>query len=437
MDGAEGSLCPPGELVGQAMQEQSKSLIGSCGRQGVNSGGLGRVLVLAPQPFYEDRGTPIAVSYVLRALSDLGYEVDILTLPIGRHVDICRVCILRLSNPLKIRTVPVGLSWRKLFFDALLVLALHRQLRAKHYTCIHAVEEAAFPAIFFGRRKGIPVVYDMQSSLPEQLDRRWFCRIPWVRSFLRGSERWLLANASAVISSSGLAASTRAAVPTARITEWYFPSLTQAVAADEISRLREQLAIPKACEVVLYSGTFADYQGLDLLLEAIPLVLAAMPRVVFVMVGGTRSESEALRRQIADAGIIDQSRVVERQPREVIPAFLAMADVLVSTRSYGGNLPLKIFDYLATGRPIVATDIPCHRAILNDDCAFLIESNAAGVARGILEALNNRARTEVMVANAQQYAERYFGLDEFRNRLQKVYDLVINPRPQAVSDQAP
>src|SRR5699024_9774341 len=83
-------------------------------------------------------------------------------------------------------------------------------------------------------------------------------------------------------------------------------------------------------------------------------------------------------------------RVVKRQPRERIPAYLAMADVVVSPRAYGDNLPLKIFDYLSAGKPIVATDIPAHRSVLDEDRALLTGLWSPDLARGIVRLLQDR-----------------------------------------------
>ena len=79
-----------------------------------------RVLLVTPQPFYEDRGTPIAVRYVAQALSELGAFVDILAFPVGRSVKIPRVRIMRCANPLGLQQVPIGFSWRKIVLDATL-----------------------------------------------------------------------------------------------------------------------------------------------------------------------------------------------------------------------------------------------------------------------------------------------------------------------------
>ena len=83
-----------------------------------------RVLVVAPQPFYQDRGTPIALRQVLEALSGLGYQVDVLTFPVGQDIELPGVRIFRAGNPFRIRGVPVGLSARKLLLDLSLVAAL-------------------------------------------------------------------------------------------------------------------------------------------------------------------------------------------------------------------------------------------------------------------------------------------------------------------------
>src|SRR5579862_8341829 len=77
-----------------------------------------RVLIVTPQPFYEDRGTPIAVQYVARALSEIGAEVDLLAFPIGQDVAINNVHVYRCANLLRLRRVPIGFSWRKVVLDA-------------------------------------------------------------------------------------------------------------------------------------------------------------------------------------------------------------------------------------------------------------------------------------------------------------------------------
>ena len=111
------------------------------------------VLLVTPQPYYEDRGTPIAISMVLRALTELGYSVDVLAFPLGVTTKTNGVRIIRCSNPLGIRSVPIGFSWRKAALDLFLTAKMNWLLGTRQYTCIHAVEEAAlFAACLNGNR---------------------------------------------------------------------------------------------------------------------------------------------------------------------------------------------------------------------------------------------------------------------------------------------
>ncbi|HET8649946.1 MAG TPA: glycosyltransferase family 4 protein [Gemmatimonadales bacterium] len=383
--------------------------------------GVRRVLLVAPEPFYEDRGTPLAIRQVLSALSELGYQVDLLTFPVGEPLELPGLTIDRISNPFHIRQVPVGLSLRKLLLDIGLVRALRRRIREGGWHYIHAVEEAAFPAVLLGRGAGIPVIYDMQSSLPEQLRRKLVFRSRPVQRLLRWPERWLLRRADAVACSMGLEQYVRRVAPGAQVHEWHFASPPDRAPAQAVAALRSELDIAPEAPVILYSGTMEHYQGLPHLIAAIPRVTAAHPQTVFVLVGGDRDDHAAIRR---DAGVdsMRSLRLVPRQPRDRIPAFLSLASVLVSTRAYGNNLPLKTFDYLAAGRPIVATDIPPHRAFLSDELALLVPHGTEPLAMGINRVLDDPALARQLGQAAVSYANQHLGRASFVRSVKRLYD---------------
>ena len=207
--------------------------------------------------------------HVLQALSQLAYAVDVVTYPVGRSIDIPGVRYFRSSNPFRFRRVPVGLSLAKLMLDVTLVTELSRRLSRAAYTCVHAVEEAAFPAVILGRRVGVPVIYDMQSSLPEQLAQSFPFRSRAAQTVLRRVERWLLTHADCVVSSAGLAQRVRAVAPGVRAREWHYSPSQHAPASEDVTALRAALGIAPESPVVVYSGTFAAYQGLPDLVAAI------------------------------------------------------------------------------------------------------------------------------------------------------------------------
>lgn len=380
-----------------------------------------RILVVAPQPFYEDRGTPIALRQVLQALGEMGRSVDLLTYPLGSDVEVSRLRIFRSGNPLEFHSVPIGFSLRKVLLDIPLTLALRQRLQVERYACIHAVEEAAFPAAILARRHGIPLLYDMQSSLPEQLAR--IAPFGWrpVPGALRAMERWLLRRSSLVVTSAGLAAHVRDMVPAVPVREWLFPSTPANSTPAAVRSLRDGLGLSGREPVVLYSGSFESYQGLDELIAAIPAVRARVPETTFVLVGAEPANGLVAHTGAESLVASGALKIVDRQPRAEMAAYLALADVLVSPRAYGGNLPLKIFDYLAAGRPIVATDIPTHRTVLAEDRAVLVAPHTDALARGILAVLEEPARGRRLAAAARRYAQTHFGWSRFVHSVEALY----------------
>jgi len=383
------------------------------------------VLVVAPEPLFEDRGTPIAVRHVVEGMIRLGFVVDVLTYPVGPSGEIPGVRVIRAANPCRLRHVPIGLSFRKVVLDLSLVAALRRLLQSGTYACVHAVEEAAFPAALLGPRYGVRVVYDMHSRLRDEMARS-FAVFRWapVGAALRQLERWLLRRVDLVTCSAGLAAGVRAAAPTARVREWMFPG-SPPVQRRDSATLRDGLGIPADARLVVYCGTFAPYQGLQTLLDAVPQVRRRVPNTVFLLVGADSASNGSVRpgAALTATGAV---RVIERQPRERALQLLAAADVLVSPRDAGDNVPLKIFDYLAAGRPIVATDIPAHRTILGDDLALLVPGSGAGLAKGITALLESPDRSGHFAAAARAYADRQLGGGRFVECLKACYDEVLD-----------
>jgi glycosyltransferase involved in cell wall biosynthesis len=396
----------------------------------------GRVLIVTPQPFFEERGTPIALLYVLHALTELGYAVDVLAFPIGTGPEIPGVRYFRTTNPLGIRSISIGFSLKKLVLDFFLLFALVGRLRRERYVRVHAVEESAFLAVAVCRFRRIPVLYDMASSLPEQLAQRLPFRGRVAQRILQSLERELLRRVDAVMCSVGLGGHVRALAPGTRCWEWRYPGVEHRCPAEQVKLLRRELGLSTGARVVLYAGSFEEYQGLPLLLAAIPAVLDQVPEACFVLVGATREEDLAGARGAIRADHRDRVHLLRRQPRERIEKFLGMAEVVVSSRSHGANLPLKIFDYLAAAKPIVATDIPAHRTVLDPTRAVLVPPSGAALAGGILEVLLQPERARELAAAAARYYEAEFGWTRFIELVGTIYEDAVRERKPLFSETA-
>jgi hypothetical protein len=157
------------------------------------------ILMIAPQPFLEPRGTPISVYQRVQGLASLGHMVDLVTYHVGQDVQIPGVNIHRIPRVPFIRQVKVGPSWAKPLLDLLVFWVAFRLLATKRYDVIHSHEEAAFFSGFLAGIFHTRHLYDMHSSLPQQLRNFNFGNIwPLVRLF-ELFERRTLTTSDAVI----------------------------------------------------------------------------------------------------------------------------------------------------------------------------------------------------------------------------------------------
>ena len=385
-----------------------------------------RILVVAPQPFYQDRGTPIALRNVLEAASQRGNEVDLVTFPVGEPIDLPGLRIFRAGAWLPIRNVPIGFSIRKVILDFSLLPVFLKRIRREKYEFIYALEEAAFLVLLLRRWHKLPVIYDMQSSLPEQLRGHPVFGWSGIQRMLNFFERWMVRKADRIVCSAGLRKYVLSIEPSADVREWIFPSERRPFPTGEPDRLRKELGIDPGSGVVLYAGNFEPYQGMERLLAAALDVVVELPGTVFVLVGDqtpsrlSRSKSAALLRE---RGAL---RLVPRQPKSKVNRFLAIADVLVSPRDDTGNVGIKIFEYMAAGKPIVATDTRAHRAVLDETRAILVDLSPEAMGSAIVRLLRDRAAGKLLGDSARSYSGKNLRRNEFADRVANLFTLVRN-----------
>jgi hypothetical protein len=132
-----------------------------------------KILMLAPQPFYQARGTPIAVNMVLQVLSQRGERVDVITFFEGEDVHHPNVKIYRTPKVPFLRNIRPGFSWQKVICDGLMLVMVLRFVLKKRYHLIHAVEESVFIALLLKVLFRIPYIYDMDSSIAQQMIEKY------------------------------------------------------------------------------------------------------------------------------------------------------------------------------------------------------------------------------------------------------------------------
>ncbi|HEY7475064.1 MAG TPA: glycosyltransferase family 4 protein [Vicinamibacterales bacterium] len=397
------------------------------------------ILMIAPEPFFEPRGTPFSEFHRIRALTTLGHTVDLATYPFGRDVVMPGLRIVRCLRPPFLTRVKIGPSWPKVPLDVSLFATALRLALTRRYDAVHSHEEGGALGVVIAGLLRVPHLYDMHSSLPQQVANFGYERRAWLARLLSGLERQMIRRSRVVIViCPELETTVRAVDPDVEtVLIENAPGSGDRPKPGAGRAIREALAISHDAPVVMYTGTFEAYQGLDLLYEAMALVRRQRPDARLVLVGGDAAQVEAAR---ARARALDlESAVVfaGQRPAEEIPAYLDAATLLVSPRSTGTNTPLKIYQYLRSGRPIVATRLRTHTQVLSDDTAFLAEPTPRAFGDTILTAIAQPGRAAEIGARAKALAETKYSDEAFLARTQQAVGALFDrSRPEAAGGVA-
>jgi glycosyltransferase involved in cell wall biosynthesis len=376
------------------------------------------ILMIAPEPFFEPRGTPFSEYHRIRALLALGHTVDLVTYPFGHDVEMPGLRVFRCLRPPFITGVGIGPSFAKVPLDLSLALTSMRRALSGRYDAVHSHEEGVAIGLVVAAMLGVPHLYDMHSSLPQQLSNFKFSRSRVLRWMFEALERIAVRRSKVVIViCAELERLVREIQPAAS------PVLIEnAPGAGEIAAgigrqgIRREFGLDDGTPVVLYTGTFEAYQGLDLLFDAMATVAAARPDARLLLAGGRPDQIAAARRDIEGRGLSSHVIFAGERPAAEIPHFLDAADVLVSPRSRGTNTPLKIYQYLRAGRAIVATRLLTHTQVLDDQVAILTDPTPSGFADGVLQALSDPARAAALGARAGALAEAKYSYEAYLAR---------------------
>jgi glycosyltransferase involved in cell wall biosynthesis len=394
-----------------------------------------RILMVAPQPFFQPRGTPFSEFYRARAMTELGHEVDMVTYPIGEDVSMPGLRIFRSSRIPGIRSVAIGPSFSKLALDFLVFLSSMWRLLSRRYDLLDCHEEAGLMGVFLSRLFGVPLLYDMHSSLPEQLSNFRYSRSKALLGLFEIAERATIRGSKAVIvicpHLKDVVSRVDGTKPTFLIENSPLAEAGHEIPDEETRRLRKELGLEDAF-VLLYTGTFEPYQGLPLLYGAFRKVSAVEPRARLLMVGGTASQVEEARREVARSGLEGKVVFTGQRPPAEMPRYLSAGDVLVSPRSRGTNTPLKIYSYLQSGKPIVATRLLTHTQVLDDETALLTEPDPEAFAGGILALARDRERRQKLGASARRLSEERYSYERYLERTRRALELVSEKRARPV-----
>jgi glycosyltransferase involved in cell wall biosynthesis len=176
---------------------------------------------------------------------------------------------------------------------------------------------------------------------------------------------------------------------------------------------------------VLYTGTFEPYQGLEMLVESARKVVDHCPDALFLMVGGKPDQVRRLEGRVEDLGLAPNFHFTGLRPPEDIPTYVAIADVLVSPRTGGTNTPLKIYSYLRSGKPIVATDLYTHTQVLDRSVSVLTEPVPDAFADGVLSVLKDPSMAKALGERARRVFEDRHSFETFVQKTDRALRMAL------------
>jgi D-inositol-3-phosphate glycosyltransferase len=313
-------------------------------------------------------------------------------------------------------------------------VGLDRIAREQPFDLVHAQHYGgATRSLFACRRRGWPIVYEIHSLLGAEVERNRLGRGPVFRTYY-AMEQAVLHHAAAIIV---LGEPVREVVvqekgvPADRVSVIY-PGIDLGEYADP-GPPASIPGIEPEHKVIMYVGSIVHpNQGVPVLIEALPRVFDAMPEARCVLVGGPAEAGEAYRAQLGEHG--DKLVVLTGQTPSQVVALTRRADVLVHSRlacRENYSVQSKIAVYLASGRPIVATDFADYRKLLGDTGAGLLTPvEPSALAEGILRVLSQRDLADRLASATRPVAEEYFAMDRNVDRYLDVYRQAVAAGPR-------
>lgn len=391
-----------------------------------------RVLLLAPHPFYQERGTPIAVDLLARTLAERGDRVDILTYHEGEtpaYPD--TITLYRIPPPPFAHGLRPGFSIKKLLCDAVMYPRAKALVQRHDYNIIHAVEESAFMARRLSQRYRIPYIFDMDSSMPRQIADK----LPWCRPLLplmRALENRAIRDAAAVVPMCDTLAEDARRVGARAVTVLRDISLLPENDSPNPGHgFRETLALKGPA--LLYLGNLESYQGIDLLLESFAAALADNPNAHLIIAGGRDDDIRHYTAKAETFGIKTHIHFLGPRPLSHMPDLFRDADILVSPRTQGANTPMKIYSYLDANRPILATALPTHTQVLDANVALLVPPTRDAMASGINQLLADNTLSATLATRAKQRARKHYSHTAFKTAVNYLYDGIASDHGNRVA----
>ena len=393
-----------------------------CGQHGER----GHVLMIAPTPFFADRGCHVRILEEVRAMTRHGYRVTVCTYHLGDDVE--GLTIRRSVRIPWYRKLSAGPSWHKLYIDLLLLGTVLRACLGDRPALIHGhLHEGIAIGKIAGALLRIPLVVDLQGSLVgEMVQHRFIKPTGLLHKLFACVERFLLRLPRHIVLSSHRALDnviepSRLMTATTVIadgvdTDVFTPRRTG-------ENLRDRLSLPGDVKLIGYLGLLKEYQGVSVMMRTAQQVLAKRQDVHWLVMG--YPDVDRYRAMAADLGIDQHVTFTGRLPYDRARDYLAACDLAFSAKQDVTEANGKLLNYMAVGLATVATDTPVNRELLTDCAVYGRVDDPASLADAVLQLLHDDAYAADLGRRARRRVETELSWQAGGRRLAEVYQRVL------------
>jgi len=383
-----------------------------------------RIGVIAPTPFFSDRGCHVRILGVMRALQELGNEVVLCTYHLGKDIP-----GIETHRSLRIpwyQKTSAGPSIHKFYIDLLLLGTCARAFASRPPDALFAsLHEGGFVGGVYKCFRNIPMIVDIQGSLTDEcMAHRFLGGNRAAFRFLGFLERESIRRADAVTASSPMVADLlrerRMALPERIHLVPDGVDTAHFTPPEDKKRLREELGLPADKTIVIFTGVLTEYQGVDILLRAAAKIGGGKGNPFFLIVG--YPDVENYRAMAEGLGLGERTLFTGRVDYQtMIPRYLAASDIAVSPKMHPSEANLKLLDYMAAGLPAVVFDTPVNRTVLGDDGIYARPGDEESFAAALSASLGDPAEAAARGRRLRKRAEERFSWRAIGRTIMEIY----------------
>jgi 1,2-diacylglycerol 3-alpha-glucosyltransferase len=387
--------------------------------------------MVAACPFPANYGSPAAIRELSETLSEMGHRIHIVTYPDGQDLPVGKTRLHRVARHRRPRGPGVGPSTDKLFLDFLMLTELCRVVRREKIEIIHAHNyEGALIGLFAKFMTGKPMIYNAVNLMSDELSSYRFFKPAFIATWIAAILDWFVPifpdHIIAVTKELYKWLSDRG-IPEKRLTMipcGIKPAMFDHVDAD---KFRRKYAIGSR-PVVMYTGINNAFQRVDYLLRAFSVVLKEEPSALLMLVSPIENEPDLATNQAMarELKIADSVIYVASHTLNDLPNYIATATVTVVPRPESPGHPIKLLNYMISGKPIVCFVGGAKGISHMHDALLVRDHDWQGMGEAILKLLRDPELAKSLGSNARQTAINNFDWQVLSKKVEAIYEVLIN-----------